>query len=473
MRYLFMYGRKKEIEEIEKLYNSSKFEFLVLYGRRRVGKTTLLTKFANGHNCFYFHALEKNDTLNINEFSYNIKSYFNLEYSPSISSWSDLILFLTEKIKDRLNKKPDEKVCIIIDEFPFIAKEYPTIKSILQSTIDHIWKDMNMMLVLCGSSVSFMINEVMGYSSPLYGRRTANIALKPLSYIDACKFYPNYSFLNKITSYCILGGIPYYLKTFSDSLSIKDNLINNVFSDACLLREEPLLLLKQEFREPTIYNSVIQAIATGSSKFHEISSKINEETSKCSIYIKNLQEINIIDKVLPYKESPTSKKSIYLLSDFYFRFWYKFIFSNLSTLNLIGPKEYTERIYNEIPLVLGKNFKEVCYQYMSILARNNQLPFIPDGMGKWWGYNPISKKQDEIDIMGSKANQGIFCECKFENKPFDIKELDDLLCSSEIFKEITKKYYYVFSKSGYTKAVIDKSKEFNIKLLTIDDLFKV
>ena len=468
-----MIGREYELECLNKLYNSNKFEFLVLYGRRRIGKTTLLTEIAKKHNCLYFLSQEKNTTLNLSEFAKLTKDYFDMDYIPQAEDWNQMINILTERIEFKLDKNPNEKVCIIIDEFPFIAKEYPTIKSILQHTIDHKWQHKNVMLVLCGSSVSFMVNEVLGYSSPLYGRRTANIELKPLNYLEASKFFPNFSNIDKITAYTILGGIPYYLQIFDDKLSLKENISKYIFDSSSVLREEPILLLKQEFREPTIYNSIIEAIATGSSKFNEISQKINEETSKCASYMKNLQEVRIVDKIIPYGENANSKKSIYTLSDPFFRFWYKYVFSNSSTLSILGPKSYTDTIFNSISSVLGSAFEDVCTQYLILQARSGKLPFIPNGMGKWWGNNPKKKSQDDVDIMGVKDNQGLFCECKFRNEKFDLSEFNDLICASEIFQNITDKYYYIFVKSGYTQAVIDESKKYNVKLLTIDDLFKI
>lgn len=467
-----MIGREYEFKKLQELYCSDKFEFLVLYGRRRIGKTTLLTEFSKQHNCLYFSAQEKNTTLNLQEFSNLISSYFKMDYTPTFKDWSELISYLSEKIDVALTTAPNEKICVMIDEFPFIAKEYPAIKSILQHTIDHKWQHKNVMLVLCGSSVSFMINEVLGYSSPLYGRRTANMELKPLNYLDASKFFPNFSNIDKITAYSILGGIPYYLQTFDDKLSIKQNIAKNIFDNTCLLREEPLLLLKQEFREPTIYNSIIEAIATGASKFNEISQKINEETSKCASYMKNLQEVRIINKLTPYGENANSKKSVYLLYDFFFRFWYKYVFSNTSTLSVMGAEGYTDKIINDIPSVLGSAFEEVCTQYLTLLARKNKLPFIPNGFGKWWGNNPVKKSQDDVDILGINDNKGIFCECKFRNEKFDLPEFNDLICASNIFTNITEKYYYIFVKNGYTQAVVDESKKYNVKLLTIDDLFK-
>ena len=468
-----MFGRENELKELEDLYNSDKFEFLVLYGRRRVGKTTLLTEFAKKHNCFYYTAQEKNNALNLKEFAIQMKNYFNLGYTPSASDWMELIAQLCEKITIRLNERPQEKVCVIIDEFPFVAKDYPALKSILQHTIDHIWQNQKVFLILCGSSVSFMINEVLGYSSPLYGRRTANKEVLPFDYLITNDYYPNYSNIDKITAYCILGGIPYYLQTFNDKLSIKDNLVKSIFSSIGVLREEPTFLLKQEFREPMIYNSIIEAVATGASKFNEISQKICEESSKCASYIKNLQEIRVIKKELPYNEPINSKKSVYLLNDYLFRFWYKYVFANASSLDVLGAEKYVDTIIEDIPSVLGSAFESVCKDYMIKLAQKGALPFIPNGFGKWWGTNPQTKSQDDIDILGINGNKGIFCECKFRNEKFDLKEFKDLICASNIFHNITEKYYYVFVKSGYTDAVIEEASKYNVKLLTVDDLFKL
>lgn len=174
--------------------------------------------------------------------------------------------------------------------------------------------------------------------------------------------------------------------------------------------------------------------------------------------MKNLQEVRIIDKIIPYGENYKSKRSIYVLSDFFFRFWYKYVFSNASTLSLVGAKRYTDLIYNDISTILGSAFEEVCTQYMKMLAYKNELPFIPNGLGKWWGNNPNKKKQDDIDILGIGGNKGIFCECKFRNELFDLEEFNDLIAASEIFNDINEKYYYIFVKSGYTKAVIEESK---------------
>lgn len=463
-------GRNDELNRLEEMYNSNKFEFLVLYGRRRVGKSELLTQFAKKHKTLFFSAQEQSPSLNLTSFFEQIKDYFKLDYTPNFKDWYDTINFLNDQI-DKLDLK--EKFVIIIDEFPFIAKDYPTIKSILQHTIDHNWQHKNIMLVLCGSSVSFMLNEVLGYSSPLYGRRTANLELKPLDYLQSQDFVSKYSNEDKILTYSILGGVPQYLKTFNSDKSLKQNILDCIIKSASPLGDEVNFLLKQEFREPAIYNSILTAIACGCTKLNEISTKIGEDKTKVIKYINELKEIKIIDRTYPYGEKENTRNSFYRISDNFFNFWFKYIFKFKYQNPLLSDEMIVDEIIKDLPSNVGLIFEQVCKQYIYIAARKNLLPFIPNGIGKWWGNNPSTKKQDDVDIMGIKDNQGIFCECKFRNEKFDLTEFNDLICASNIFNNITEKYYYIFVKSGYTNAVIEESKKYNVKLLTINDLFQL
>ena len=191
-------GRDKEMTLLEELYVSKKFEFLVLYGRRRVGKTSLLVEFIKKHKAIFFSAQEKNNALNLQDFSKCVQFYFEgMSFTP-FSDWEQAFKYIGSKCGD-------EKLVLIIDEFPFVASEYPAIKSILQHTIDHSWRDKNITLILCGSSISFMENEIMGYKSPLYGRSTMQLELKAFDYLESSKFFPYYSLTDRLLSYGILG----------------------------------------------------------------------------------------------------------------------------------------------------------------------------------------------------------------------------------------------------------------------------
>ena len=464
-----MIGRQKEIALLEELYGSNKFEYLNIYGRRRVGKSTLLTDFSSKHRCIFVTGQEKNNPLNQSDFIKAICEYFSVPYAPEFKDWKPIFEFLTD-LTERHNAK--EKIVIIIDEFPYIAKEDPSIKSALQTIIDRKWKNMpNVFLILCGSSVSFMVNDVLGSASPLHGRATAEYELLPFNYLITKDFFPEMSNLDRVISYGILGGIPLYLLSFDDKLSITENIEKGIFSPKSVMLKEPVNLLRMELREPLFYNSILLSVSEGANKLGEIVGKVHEDAPKVSKYIETLKELRIIVKKIPYGESKSSKKGIYSIKDNYFKFWYRFVFPNENKINLMGEKKTAEIVFDAISDYMGIVFEDVCREYMIVQAQKGNLPFIPDGFGKWWGNNPHKKSQDDIDIIGIDGKKGIFCECKFRNELFDVKELNELIDASRIFTEVTEKYYYIFSKSGFTKAVYEKTSEYNLKLLTIDDLF--
>ncbi|MBD5493477.1 MAG: ATP-binding protein [Lachnospiraceae bacterium] len=459
-------GRKSELALLEKMYQKEGFQFLVLYGRRRVGKTSLLCEFAKKYKSIFFSAQEKNDALNLEDFSKTVQKHFSENYFGTFSDWQTAFQYLGDRASG-------ERLILIIDEFPFIAGENPSIKSILQHTIDHNFKEKNIFLILCGSSVSFMENEIMGYKSPLYGRSTGQLEVLPFDYYDSSLFFEKYSNIDKLLAYGILGGVPCYLNAFSDKISIKKNIAEQIIRTGAFLKDEPQLLLKMELRELSVYNSIFEAIADGASRLNDISLKIHEESQKCSKYINTLRSIKLIERITPSGDDESSKKSLYKIADNYFSFWYKFIFSNMSYYELLDANEAAEEIAGELPDYMGNIFENICLQYMLRLAKNKKLPFVPYSIGRWWGANPITKKQDDIDILALNKNgdAAIFCECKFRNSAFDMKEYDDLICASNIFTKPEKRYYYLFSKGGYTKAVCERAKEDGTVLVSIDDLF--
>ncbi|MBD5140382.1 MAG: ATP-binding protein [Ruminococcus sp.] len=459
-------GRKSELALLDEMYGRDGFQFLVMYGRRRVGKTSLLCEFSKKYKTIFFSAQEKNDVLNLEDFSKTVQKHFNENYFGTFSDWQTAFQYLGDKASE-------EKLVLIIDEFPFIAGENPSVKSILQHIIDHSWKEKNIFLILCGSSVSFMENEIMGYKSPLYGRSTGQLEVLPFDYYDSSLFFEKYSNADKLLAYGILGGIPCYLNAFSDKVSIKKNIAEQIIRTGAFLKDEPQLLLKMELREPAVYNSIFEAVAGGAGRLNDIALKTHEESQKCSKYLTTLRSIKLIERITPCGESETSKKSLYKIADNYYLFWYRFIFSNISYYELLDAFEAAEEIINELPGYMGGIFENICCQYMLRLAKKKRLPFVPHSIGRWWGANPKTKKQDDIDILALNKNgdSAIFCECKFKNSAFDMKEYDDLICASQVFTKPEKRYYYLFSKGGYTKAVRERAVKDGTVLVSVDDLF--
>lgn len=462
-----MIGRKEELKQLETLYQSDKFEFLVMYGRRRVGKTTILQEFANKHEVIFFSAQEKNDALNLQDFSKSIQLYFDNDFIAGFPSWKDAFSYISKKTGN-------QKTVLIIDEFPFIAEQNPSIKSILQHEIDHEWKKQNIFLILCGSSVSFMVNDVMGFKSPLYGRTTETKEVLPFDYLESAEFFPKYNQEEKLIAYGILGGIPRYLNAFTDNKSLEENIAHEIIRNGAFLNDEPEMLLKMELREPMIYNGILQAISGGCNTLTKISDRIHEDKSKISKYLLTLQTIQLIDRRVPCGESSKSKKSIYVITDNYYKFWYRYVFTNKSYYNILGTEDAAKEVTEDIPNFMGMAFENICKQYLIRQAKAKKLPFIPYLIDKWWGNNPAIKAQDDVDILAlsKDGKSGLFCECKFRNKPMPMEEYEDLIQAGKAFPNIKEKYFMFFSKGGYTSPVIKRAAKEGTILLKIQDLFE-
>lgn len=463
-----MIGRNEEIAWLESLYKSNKFEFLVMYGRRRVGKTTLLQEFSKDKEAIFYPAQAKNDALNLEDFSKMIQLKLDGTFISSFKSWKDAFEYI--------DKKTVKRTVIIIDEFPFITEENPTVKSILQHSIDHLWRNnKNIFLILCGSSVSFMESEVMGSKSPLHDRQTSNLEILPFDYLESSLFFPKYTNEQKILAYGILGGVPRYLEAFDDNLSLEQNIADKIIKNGAYLHEEPSNLLKAELREPNIYNSILSAIANGKNKVQEIADFIHEGNSKVSKYLTVLQSIRLIEKNVPCGENFNSRKGIYKISDNLFRFWFKYEFTNNAYYLMLGAKNATKEIMASISEFMGDAFEEICKEYLVRLAKKGELPFVPYKIAKWWGNNPEIRAQDDVDILmiDKTGKKAIFVECKYTSKKVPIEEYNDLKTAMKAFPNIKERYIYFFSKSGYSDSVIRCAKKDNAVLINLEDLFKL
>lgn len=460
-----MIGRKEELNHLYELYNNSSFEFLVMYGRRRVGKTTILQEFAENSNSIFFPAREKNDALNLEDFSKVIQYHFDRTFIASFQSWEDAFNYI--------GTKANKRTAIIIDEFPYIIDENPTVKSILQHVIDHSWKNKNLFLILCGSSVSIMESDVMGRKSPLHDRQTSSLEIKPFDYLESSAFFPNYSNKDKLLAYGILGGIPRYLEAFDPNLSIEENIASKIIRNGAYLHEEPDNLLKAELRETNVYSSILSAIANGRNKIIDIANYIHEDRSKVAKYLITLQTLRLIEKRIPCGDPETSKKSIYVIKDNFFKFWFRYEFTNNSYYAMLGAKNAASEIMEDISNLMGDVFEEICKEYIVRLAKQKKLPFIPYHLGKWWGTNPVIKAQDDVDLLAidRSGKKAIFLECKFTSQPMPYDEYQDLVIATKAFPNIKEKQLWFISKSGYTDSVIQQAKKDGAVLLTIDDLF--
>lgn len=457
-------GREKEIRALERLYQSDKFEFVVIYGRRRVGKTALINHFIDGKKAIYFMGVESNEKQNLENFSKSIIEYSSgIQTETSFSSYQSALEYV-------FKLSENERVILVIDEYPYVARSSKSLATTLQMLIDKYKDNSKLMLILCGSSMSYMEDHVLAYKAPLYGRRTAQMKIMPFDFEECCAYLDGFSDEDKAYIYGIVGGTPQYLLQIEDKLSVEENIKNTYLNPMSFLFEEPLNLLKQEVREPAIYNAIITAVATGHSKMSEISTKAGESTTVCSGYLKNLIDLGIIKKETPYGEK-ASKKTIYSIEDNMFYFWYRFVLDNSSAIargavNLVYRKIETQR--NDY---MGRIFEEICAQYLWKMLLDGDAPIEFTSLGRWWGNDPRKKKQVEIDIMGEQdSTSAIFAECKWRNENVDLDVLETLIDRSGLF-HYTKVHYFLFSKTGFTKGCIEKAEDMgNVTLVSYRDI---
>lgn len=456
--YMFI-GRERELDALNKLYKSNKFEFAVIYGRRRVGKTALINEFIGDKKAIYFMGVESNAKQNLENFSKSI-----MEFASGIETESSFLSFQAA-LECVFKLAENERIILAIDEYPYVARSSKSLASTLQLLIDKYKDTSKLMLILCGSSMSYMEDHVLAYKAPLYGRRTAQMKLLPFDFEETCRYFKNLSDEDKALIYGVVGGTPQYLLQMDDKLSVEDNIKNTYLNPISFLYEEPTNLLKQEVREPAIYTAIITAIATGSSRMSEISSKVGEDTNVCTNYIKNLMNLGIVQKETPYGEK-ASRKSVYSIEDNMFRFWYRFVLDNNSIIARGAADLVYKRIEPQLSDYMGKVFEEICKQYLWKQLLSGNCPVEFNSLGRWWGNDPKEKSRTEIDIMGEQdKNTALFAECKWTNEKVDLGVLETLVKRSNLFSYKTN-HYYLFSKSGFTKGCIDKANEMgNVSLV--------
>jgi AAA+ ATPase superfamily predicted ATPase len=337
------------------------------------------------------------------------------------------------------------------------------------------------MIVLCGSAMSFIEKKIPAEKNPLYGRTTGIYKMNELPFEDAIKFFPGYSDEDKMLAYSILGGIPHYLRQFDPALTLRENIIKNVLTKGCVLYSEVEFLIRQELREPALYNTVIEAIALGNTQHNDIYTKTQIEKSKMSVYLKNLIELQILEREFSLlttkgtassgKEQAASTRGLSRITDNFFRFWYNFVFPNISDLE-IGDADgvFQYMIEPELNNFASPIFETVCREFLRRKSRLGELSFRVSKLGRWWGKLNKSVPTDngkgklvavdsEIDIVAldAKSKNYILGECKFRNSETDVSDLERLKDKSTIVKQGAVIQYALFSKSGFTRGLTEQA----------------
>ncbi|MGK0554079.1 ATP-binding protein [Macrococcus capreoli] len=439
-------GREKELRWLEEQYNSSKFEMSIIYGRRRIGKTRLIKEFIKDKKAIYFLATDSSEKLNLQLFSEYLFEVLNPGLNAAqFSDFHSAFKYLGEQAKE-------ERIILVIDEYPYLAESVNGISSILQRVIDEYFVDTQLFIILCGSSMSFMEKQVLGQKSPLYGRRTSQMKLHSFTFREVLSYFPDLSNEEVAIYYGVTGGVAEYLTFIDVNQSLDDNLIKLFFESRGRLYEEPQNLLNQELRDPKIYNEILLAIAKGASKNNEIATAIGKRSSDITPYLVNLQELMIVEKIESVTEYG-SKKPIYRVKDFMYRFWFKFVKFGQAMIELEeGKSYYNEKVKPYINEYMGLVFEQIVFEYMN--ERNSKLKFDDKiiKQGIFFGTDKQKRKEVEIDYLGISSNKYYLGEAKWRNEKIKPKILLSLIDKGSIIPDPHQ--YLLFSKSGFVESEI-------------------
>ena len=471
-------GRKRELESLEKVYKKNGFGMTVVYGRRRIGKSTLIAEFIKNKKAIFYTASKVGAERNLELFSKQVLDVLNPDYrNLTFSSLESVLDIITGKIQ---NKK--KKLILVIDELPYWAEKDEALLSILQKYIDTKWLDKNLMLILCGSALSFMENKVLSEKSAVFGRRDSQIKLEAFNYKDSALFVKDYSLEEKAICYGVTGGVAKYLAMFNSSENLDDNIKRLFFNPDGYLFDETKNLLTQEFSDISIVNNIIEQIAYGENALNNIALKIKEKENTILYSLEKLIDVGLVKKNKCITDEKNRKKTQYVLKDHMFKFWYQFIPKAISVIEMgQGNLYYDKIVKRQLHSFMGSVFEDMCRYYtleQGILGKFES--FITE-VGTWWGMEQLPdgsgkchQQSADIDIVGISAidKSAVIGECKFKNEKIDKEIYETLIRRSKL---ISQKYkvskYLLFSLSGYTDWFdnIDKPNTF---MFTLNDMYE-
>ena len=466
-------GRKNELYTLNTEYNRNS-SFVVIYGRRRVGKTTLIKEFLKNKTAFYYLATEELESQSMKRLANVIArtTKNTLLQKIEFTDWLDLFQLIADY-------KPEEKKVLVIDEFPYLVRTNSAFPSILQNAWDEFLKDSNVMLILSGSLIGMMQKHALSYDSPLYGRRTEQMRLTPLPFTSIYEAQ-NLPFEQAVEQFALTGGVPKYLEFFEDGRPLEEQLKDAVFSKNGFLYEEPNFLLKSESLTAVNYFSIIKTIADGNHKLGKIASALGQESSSLTPYLSTLSDLGFIEKRTPITEKnpEKSRKGLYFIADNFLRFWFCYVYPYKGELELDNMQIVLDEIHKDFKeKFVAFAYEDICKDIFAKLCSNNAISFVPSRIGSYW-LNDYDG-DTEIDVMSvDHQNKQVFAgECKYHTKPVDAPVYFALKEKVDNAAEIRKSFpkynviYGLFSKSGFTKRMLDIAKEYpNILLIHEDHL---
>ncbi len=456
-------GRNKELDLLEGYYRSKKTEFLPIYGRRRVGKSELIVHFIKNKPALYFLGKKALAHFQIKEFLEEAARCFGqpLLKRTDITNWKEALSLVVNQ------KKNQEKLIIVLDEFQWTAEASPELPSILQGFLDREWKNRkDIFLIVCGSYIGFMEKEVLGEKSPLFGRRSGQIFLKPFSFRETSLFHKSWSIQDKAKAYFICGGIPLYLLFFNERNSVAKNIEKNFLDINSALFKEPEFLLREELRELPKYYALLMCLSRGLAASKNIAMQTGIDERKMYYYINNLIELGYVERIYPLtSKEPANRDVRFVLKDQMLKFWFRFIYPHTAYISRVDSADsFKNLIEPNLDSYFGSCFEHLCREALSFLYQRERISS-PFEIGQYWD------KRVQIDVVGYRTGEGIdIGECKWGKITSTKKLIQDL---QEKIKNYPNKEGLTIRGKIFSRYALNVSElPKNIELYTLESMYK-
>jgi AAA+ ATPase superfamily predicted ATPase len=471
-------GRERELRTLEAFYQSSEAGLLILYGRRRIGKTRLITHFLEQHPdsaTFYWVATSHNEAYQLRDFSQAILRHDPRLAGPpteewSFANWEDALLHLA----DIVAASPQPHL-VVLDEFTYLLRNEPAISSVFQKVWDHrLSKISQLKLVLTGSLIGMMARQVFSYQAPLYGRATTQLRLRPLSYGAMSALFLKRRADERLAIYGVTGGVPAYVQLFTRTADFVSALRDHCLIPGSIMLSDPAVILYEQLQEPQTYQSILSAIAAGYNQWSDIARMAGVTETALGHYLKILQELEYITRQEPVLARPTGKRGRYVVRDHFLRFYYRFVVPQLGPIERGYQETATAKIYAELRPFLGTHvFEELCREWVWAAAMSGQLDFIPEEVGSFWRVYKGESVQLDVVAAAPREKRLLIGEAKWGRGLLSRRVLTDLIQRSRRMPQVAEGWatqYALFAREGFSEALQEEARAKKALLISLEQL---
>ena len=463
-------NRERELDDLADLWQRPGAQLVIVYGRRRTGKTTLLTRFVQDKPHLFWVADRFPAPTLLGDFS---RAIYRLEH-PNMTPSSDFTYPDWEMAFRALGLLAQERrVAVVLDEFPYAVEAESALPSLLQRLWDHELKQAQLFLVLCGSHIGMMERELMTYRAPLYGRRSGQLLVRPMDFAALRQFFPHWNPVQQVTAYAILGGIPSYWEQFEPSHTIEANIRERILNPNNFLCLEPQFLVYQELREPRNYLGILRAIAQGHRQMRDIAAASGVPRANLPRYLETLRDLHLVERRVPVtvRRPEKSRRGLYHLADNYLNFYFRFVAPYREDLEQGYLDRAWQAIDQQLNAFVGATaFEDLCRKWVSRHGRQGHLPFVPEQVGSYWD------RHTQMDVVGLNWSQrtALLGEARWTSRPIGVQVLNELRSKSSAVLPTPDwhAHYALFSRSGFTEQLITQADSEGVWLVGLTDIVK-